>query len=432
MTQARAAAPSALDHVPREALRRSVAILVDDLVTWLASGLQPTGIQRVVSELLDTASARPDIRAWPAVSLSAGPAGQRPRLAGANPDDLRWETLQVGASLQLRSLRRARRAIVRLPVPRLVRSRARAIYARLALTLGGIRLMNEGEPETPDLLLIPGGFWSGDSPDRIQRLARLGVPIRLIIYDLFPIRSPEWYGSQLCRDFEEALDQLVPICDRIVTLSEEVASQVADRYPASTGRIRIAVPTLGAHAPRSGFGREDTRSPVAGPFLLALGTVEPRKNHRVILDAWRLAIDDPRVANASLVIAGRRGWKASDIEAEIARDAKRLGIVRFFHATDAEVDALYRDCVATVHASWAEGFGLPARESIVRGIPTLMSSTIPRDGLPDGTYQLFDPMDPAELAVEMIDAVVAGHVRIPIAVGEGTGWESVLSALVDE
>jgi glycosyltransferase involved in cell wall biosynthesis len=99
--------------------------------------------------------------------------------------------------------------------------------------------------------------------------------------------------------------------------------------------------------------------------------------------------------------------------------------------TDAQVDALYRDCLATVHASWAEGFGLPARESVVRGIPTLMSSTIPRDGLPDGTYALFDPADPAALAALVLDVVERRPARTPIALGPGTGWEPVLSALVD-
>jgi glycosyltransferase involved in cell wall biosynthesis len=159
--------------------------------------------------------------------------------------------------------------------------------------------------------------------------------------------------------------------------------------------------------------------------------VEPRKNVRATLDAWRIVRADPRAAGTRLVIAGRRGWRSEDVEAEIARDGERLGIVRLDHITDAEVDALYRDCLATVHASWAEGFGLPARESVVRGIPTLMSSTIPRDGLPDGRYALFDPADPAALAALIMDVIERRPERTPLALGSGTGWEPVLSALVD-
>ncbi len=168
-----------------------------------------------------------------------------------------------------------------------------------------------------------------------------------------------------------------------------------------------------------------------GPFVLSLSTVEPRKNVGAILDAWRIVRADPRTSGVRLVIAGRRGWKTEDLESRIARDGERLGIVRLDHLTDAQVDALYRDCLATVHASWAEGFGLPARESVVRGIPTLMSSTIPRDGLPDGTYALFDPTDPTSLAALITDVIATRPARTPIALGTGTGWEPVLSALVD-
>jgi hypothetical protein len=60
-----------------------------------------------------------------------------------------------------------------------------------------------------------------------------------------------------------------------------------------------------------------------------------------------------------------------------------------------------------------------------------MSSTIPRDGLPDGRYALFDPADPAALAALIMDVIERRPERTPLALGSGTGWEPVLSALVD-
>ena len=93
----------------------------------------------------------------------------------------------------------------------------------------------------------------------------------MIVYDLFPVRNPEWVVPQQRRDFVEALDTLVPISDRIVTLSQEVADQVAERYPASAGRVRVAIPTLEAHAPKPDPERASP-SPVSGPFVLALST----------------------------------------------------------------------------------------------------------------------------------------------------------------
>jgi glycosyltransferase involved in cell wall biosynthesis len=285
--------------------------------------------------------------------------------------------------------------------------------------------------EAPAILISPGGFGNRELATRLTRFATEGIPVRVIVYDLYPVTNPEWCVPDLVHTFAVAFDRLMPVADRVVTLCREVADQVAARYPQVEGRLRVAVPTLEAHAPRPAPDRSAVPSPVDGPFLLALSTVEPRKNVGAILAAWRMVRADPRAAGVRLVIAGRRGWKTEDVEAEIARDGERLGIVRLDHVTDAQVDALYRDCLATVHASWAEGFGLPARESVVRGIPTLLSSTIPRDGLPEGTYALFDPTDPARLAELMTDVIVERPARTPIALGPGTGWEPVLSALVD-
>ncbi len=412
--------------------RPSVAILVDDLATWVVSGLQPTGIQRVVSEILDTALARPDLRAWPAVTIGGLRPGERLVISEISRGSLRWEAHQGGPSRSLRGLRRSRAVIAALPIPGRVRGRVKQAYVRLALSVGGIGIVeNDGAAARPEILLAPGYVGSPDTAARLRRLADEGLPPRVVVYDFFPLTHPEWCVPGMDRDFGVAFDMLMPVADRVVTLCREVADQVVERYPRVEGRLRVAVPTLAAHAPHAAPDASAVLSPVDGPFILALSTVEPRKNVGAILAAWRIVRADPRAAGMRLVIAGRRGWRSEDIEAEIARDGDRLGIVRLDHVTDAQVDALYRDCLATVHASWAEGFGLPARESVVRGIPTLMSSTIPRDGLPDGTYGLFDPTDPARLAELMIDVIARRPARTPIALGPGTGWEPVLSALVD-
>jgi glycosyltransferase involved in cell wall biosynthesis len=420
--------------VPATERTRSVAILVDDLATWIVTGHQPTGIQRVVSELLDTAAARTDVDSWPAVSLAGPGPDAEVRLVEVDRDSLRWEGLDGGLRLRRRYLQLVRRIVRRAPLPACLRGGARLVYLRLALAIGGIRSSRSTGGRRADLLLVPGGFWSGDSAARIRSLAARGTTVRVIVYDLFPVRNPEWFDPRLCSDFAEALAVVVSVADRIVTLSDEVAKQLTDDYPTLGGKVTTAAPALRAHTSRRAAGRGPWPSPVPRPYLLAVGTVEPRKNHRVILDAWRIAREDPRMAHASLVIVGRHGWMADDIEAEIARDGGRMNIVRLAQTTDDELEALYDGCHATVHASWAEGFGLPVRESIVRGIPTLMSATIPRVGLADGSYLPFDPADARGLASLITDLLLTEQVRAPSTprASDGTGWEPVLAALVDD
>jgi glycosyltransferase involved in cell wall biosynthesis len=420
--------------VPATERTRSVAILVDDLATWIVTGHQPTGIQRVVSELLDTAAARTDVDSWPAVSLAGSGPDADVRLVEVDRESLRWEGPDGGLRLRRRYLQLVRRILRRAPLPARLRGGARLVYLRLALAIGGIRSSRSTGGRRADLLLVPGGFWSGDSAARIRSLAARGTKVRVIVYDLFPVRNPEWFDPRLCSDFAEALAVVVSVADRIVTLSDEVAKQLTDEYPTLGGKITTAVPTLRAHTSRRAAGQSPWPSPVPRPYLLAVGTVEPRKNHRVILDAWRIAREDPRMAHASLVVVGRHGWMADDIEAEIARDGGRMNIVRLAHTTDDELEALYDGCHATVHASWAEGFGLPVRESIARGIPTLMSATIPRVGLADGSYLPFDPADARGLASLITDLLLTERVRAASTprASDGTGWEPVLAALVDD
>jgi len=103
--------------VPATERTRSVAILVDDLATWIVTGHQPTGIQRVVSELLDTAAARTDIDGWPAVSLAGPGSGAEVRLVEVDRGSLWWEAPDGSLRLRRQYLQLVRRIIRRMPLP---------------------------------------------------------------------------------------------------------------------------------------------------------------------------------------------------------------------------------------------------------------------------------------------------------------------------
>lgn len=397
----------------------SVAVLMDDLVSWRVLGLQPTGIQRVASELLDAAVTRRDVRAWPASSVVGWRSGV-PRFVRISHESLRWDS-QVGKpATRLPLLRLARNVAVQLPLPAAALTLARGVYARLKT-----RALGGSDAPAFDLLVIPGAFWLGDMVDRVPWLAQSGTPVRVMIYDLFPLTSPQFVVPDLRVEFKRAIDAIIPVADRIVTLGEAPARELLSRYPSAAARLRIAVPAIHAHAPKT------TVSPhlLPEPYVLAVSTVEPRKNHRLMLDAWRMC--RARTGLGSLVVVGRRGWDTEDIEDEIRQNATNQSLVRIDGATDHDLEALYAGCAASVHASWAEGFGLPVRESVARGIPTLVSSGIPRDGLPMDQIQVFEPNDPVRLSHLMEFAVRNPSPHGPVARGQGTGWEPVVSALLD-
>jgi glycosyltransferase involved in cell wall biosynthesis len=410
----------------------SVAAIVDDLAAWVAARAHPTGIQRVAFGLLETAYGRGDLDLWPAVIISGPEQESTPQLIEVTRASLLPEQGLPRRRAGLVVLEATRRSIRSLPLPLGIRLRLKAAYRRIARDSRHVEAAGEAVGRRADMVLVPGAFWTGGIPIRLAALALRGVPVRLIVYDLLPIRHPEWVTTDFGHEFGTALDELAPLADRLVTMSGQVAAQLAERYPETAARIFVGVPDLKAHArdpTRSGMTASSMRVP--GPFLLVLGTVAPHKNHRVILDAWRLARNESSVADSWLVIAGRPGWKSNRIEGEISRLANAMRILRLKDVSDADIEVLYEECVATVHASWSEGFGLPARESAARGIPTLIASSIPQDGLPAESYRLFDPADPVGLASLMIDELRSGRTRRHVHVGNGTGWEPLLSALVD-
>jgi glycosyltransferase involved in cell wall biosynthesis len=411
---------------------RSVAAIVDDLAAWVAVVTHPTGIQRVAFGLLETAFERSDLDLWPAVITGSAEEASTPQLIELT----RVSLLPVHGMHRRRArlivLEATRRSVRRVRLPSSIRLRLKARYLRIARDSSQVETVSGARGRRADLVVVPGAFWTGDMAVRLAKLARGGIPVRLIVYDLLPVRHPEWVTRDFGREFGRALDELAPLADRLVTMSGQVAAQLAERYPETAARIVVGVPDLKAHARvLTGAGTTRSSTQVPEPFLLVLGTVAPHKNHRMVLDAWRLARKEPDVADSWLVIAGRPGWKSEGVEGEIRRLASSMQILRLEDVSDTDIEMLYERCVATVNASWSEGFGLPARESVARGIPTLVASSIPRDGLPAGSCRSFDPADPVGLAGLMIDQLRSGRTRRYVQLGSGTGWEPLLSALID-
>ncbi len=129
------------------------------------------------------------------------------------------------------------------------------------------------------------------------------------------------------------------------------------------------------------------------PYLLCIGTVQPRKNLLRLIDALAATPDAPR-----LVIVGRRGWLAEPIE----RRAAELGIadrVRFTgYLADRDLPALYAAATAFVFPSLYEGFGMPVLEAMAAGTPVLTANTSALPEVAGDAAVLVDPGDTAAIA----------------------------------
>ncbi|RDW14785.1 glycosyltransferase, partial [Paracoccus thiocyanatus] len=147
------------------------------------------------------------------------------------------------------------------------------------------------------------------------------------------------------------------------------------------------------------------------PFFVALGTIEPRKNHALLLDAWQMLgrmPDPPR-----LFIIGRRGWENREVFARLDRLPPGGPVRELSDLDDGAVAALLARSHGLLMPSRAEGFGLPLTEAAGRGIPVL-ATPLPAARETLGDYATWLPPDaPADWAAELARLSDAAARRLP-------------------
>ena len=139
---------------------------------------------------------------------------------------------------------------------------------------------------------------------------------------------------------------------------------------------------------------------VPGGYLLAVGTLEPRKNLLRTIDAYT-GLPQKLRSSTPLVIAGMRGWLAQDLESRI-RQYEQRGEVRWLGYVPAdELPLLYSGAAMLVYPSLYEGFGLPVLEAMASGIPVITSNRASLPEVAGDVGVMINPEDFGELRTHM-------------------------------
>ena len=153
----------------------------------------------------------------------------------------------------------------------------------------------------------------------------------------------------------------------IVAISQATARALTERFPRAAGKVTVA--PLGV-SPALDVRDVAESLPAAG-FVLAVGTLEPRKNLPRLAAAYG-SLPAALKKRHPLVIAGEIGWQAGPSTA--ALDALDAGAIRLGYVSDAALAELYRRCAVFCYPSLGEGFGLPVLEAMAAGATVLTSS----------------------------------------------------------
>jgi glycosyltransferase involved in cell wall biosynthesis len=216
------------------------------------------------------------------------------------------------------------------------------------------------------------------------------IRITSTLYDLTCRLIPELHTEANIRADESLARNVLARAAGLIAISENTRQDAVRLLGLDPGRIEVIYPGVADVY----FGAQ--RRPSERPYVLYLGTIEPRKNVDTLLDAWagmrfRREFD--------LVIAGPRGWAS---EKTMARLASRPEGVRYLgYIPEDELPGLVAGATAFVYPSIYEGFGLPVAQALAAGVPVITSNV---SSLPEVTGEaalLVDPRSAAELAAAM-------------------------------
>jgi glycosyltransferase involved in cell wall biosynthesis len=258
------------------------------------------------------------------------------------------------------------------------------------------------------------------------------VPAVVTIHDLSFFEAPQWHERSKVLLFQRAIRVAARRAAVVVCPSQATADELArwcrvdgdvvvahhgvdlDRFrpvesaPGSDAAL-LSELEIGSTRVRgsggAGAGGGAGRLGDGTPFLVFVGTLEPRKDVPTLVHAFaRVAGRHPE---ARLVLAGGAGWGASQVEEAVAASGMRSRIIRTGYVKDDIIPALFRAAVAVVYPALYEGFGLPALEAMACGAPLITSSGSAMEEVTGDSATLVPPGDVVALS-EALDGALAG------------------------
>lgn len=232
---------------------------------------------------------------------------------------------------------------------------------------------------------------------------RCPIPAVVTLHDLAALHVPETLPAKVRWSLLPFLERSVERADGVVAVSRAVAAEIAEAWPAAAAKIEVIWNGVdGTFRPADAREARAIRERLGAPggYVLYAGTLEPRKNVELLLDAWELLAGVRGEALPPLLLAGPYGWKSRALERRVAALA-RAGVRRLGRLDRPALVETVRGATLFVYPSFYEGFGLPPAEAMACGVPVIVGNRSSPPEIVGDAGLTVDPDDPEALAGEI-------------------------------
>lgn len=298
------------------------------------------------------------------------------------------------------------------------------------------------EPQAGDQLILLDSSWHAQHFSLVESLKGKGLRVIAVIYDLIPVTRPEFFEERLRRIFCCWFDWIAHQADGYMSISKAVRDEVYQELCHRLGQQAADSLSHGYFHLGSELDlRRVEQQPVQAlidlfqqeaQVFLAVSTIEPRKNHGYLLDAFELAWSAG--SQAKLCIIGRIGWKCEALVKRI-RQHGEFGrrLFMFNEIDDSGLEYAYQHASALVFSSHAEGFGLPLVEAMQRGLPAMGSDLPVFREIGGDCMAYFDLERPQEMAelIRRLETTGIFPAARPLETWRWIDWQASARQLVE-
>jgi glycosyltransferase involved in cell wall biosynthesis len=215
---------------------------------------------------------------------------------------------------------------------------------------------------------------------------RSRVPLVVTFHDLAVLRHPETFNRWTRTYSRLALPRVVRAARRVIAVSEFTKRELLELLDVPEEKVRVIPNAVGPPFRADGEA-------ASGDYVLAVSTLEPRKNLPRLVEAYQRA----SLNGLPLLVAGAAGWGGVRVEGD--------GVQWLGEVEDEELARLYRGASCVAYVSLYEGFGLPVLEAMACGAPVVAARNEASKEVAGSAAVLVDPLDPDAIAAGLTEAV---------------------------